>query len=87
MACVNAMEEIVREKVSELIEESGCCTCKKCRRDIECLALNAMPAKYASTPAGMLFSKLSQGNSEQCMIDLNVACVNAIETVKNNPRH
>lgn len=87
MALVNTMEEIVEAKIDELIKESGCCTCEKCREDIECLALNMLPAKYVSTAKGALFSKLSQGRLKQHMVDVNVACLNAIEFVKTHPKH
>ena len=87
MALFNMMEEFVEEAMDSLIEESGCCNCYKCREDIKCIALNSLPAKYVSTRKGELFSKLAQTARLQHTIDVNLACINAIELVKNNPHH
>lgn len=86
MAFVNTMEEIVRTRINNLIEGTDCCTCKKCLDDMTCLALNALPSKYASTQKGVLFSKISIA-FKQNNIDIDVACMNAINCVKNNPKH
>ena len=87
MSFVNSMEEIVRQSVNELIKSSGCCQCEQCIDDIMCLALNSLPPKYVTTTKGELYSKLSQAMIKQHSIDVNVAAVNAIEFVKNHPRH
>ncbi|MCM1227026.1 MAG: late competence development ComFB family protein [Clostridium sp.] len=87
MALVNAMEEIVKAKIDKLIADTDdCCTCDKCREDMACLALNALPAKYVSTNKGALFSKLS-AMVKQNTADIDVACINAINSVKDNPKH
>lgn len=89
MALVNTMEEIVMMKIDALLEEidGNCCTCEKCREDMACIALNSLPAKYVSTAKGKLFSKLSQTKGKQNTVDVNVACLNAIEYVKAHPQH
>lgn len=84
---VNSMEEIVRQCVDELLKESDCCKCEQCVADIMCLALNSLPPKYVATTKGGLYSKLSQAMIKQHSIDVNIACVNAIEFVKTHPRH
>lgn len=87
MALVNTMEEIVKAKIDKLIENTNdCCTCDKCREDMACLALNALPAKYVSTNKGALFSKLST-MVKQNTADIDVACINAIHSVMDNPQH
>lgn len=87
MALKNVMEEIVREKINSLLTENDCCKCSQCVEDMECLALNSLPAKYVSTLKGQLFSKLSQSAKKQSMVDVNIACINAINLVKSNPKH
>ena len=87
MALINTMEEIVDTKIDELIADSGCCACEHCKEDIKCLTLNALPPKYVSTAKGELFSKLSQAMIKQHSIDVNIACLNAIEFVKTHPKH
>lgn len=87
MALINTMEEIVDLKITELMADSDCCKCEQCREDIKCLALNALPARYVSTAKGELFSKLSNAMIKQHSIDVNIACLNAIEFVKTHPKH
>lgn len=87
MSLINTMEKIVESRIEELIKDSGCCTCEQCREDVMCLALNSLPAKYVSTAKGELFSKLSNAMIKQHSIDVNIACVNAIEFVKTHPKH
>ncbi len=87
MPLINTMEKIVESRIEELIKDSGCCTCEQCREDVMCLALNSLPAKYVSTAKGELFSKLSNAMIKQHSIDVNIACVNAIEFVKTHPKH
>lgn len=87
MALLNVMEEVVDARLEDLLKETDCCTCDQCREDIKCLALNALPSKYVSTQKGKLFSKLSTAMIKQHSIDVNIACINAIEFVKDRPRH
>lgn len=86
MALFNIMEEFVDGAMDSLIKESGCCSCYKCREDIKCIALNSLPVKYVSTRKGELFSKLEQ-TALQYTIDVNLACMDAIKLVKNQPHH
>jgi len=86
MALFNIMEGFVEEALDALIKESGCCNCYKCREDIKCIALNSLPAKYVSTRKGELYSKLEQ-TALQYTIDVNLACMDAIKLVKNQPHH
>lgn len=87
MSIVNVMEEVVDQRVKVLTKDADYCTCDQCLEDMMCLALNSLPAKYVSTSKGKLFSKLSATMISQHMIDVNIACVNAIEFVKERPRH
>ncbi len=87
MEIINVMEEVVDQRLKVLTKDAGCCTCDQCLEDMMCLALNSLPAKYVSTSKGKLFSKLSTTMISQHTIDVNIACVNAIEFVKERPRH
>ncbi len=87
MEIINVMEEVVDQRLKVLTKDADYCTCEECLEDMMCLALNALPAKYVSTSKGKLFSKLSATMINQHMIDVNIACVNAIEFVKERPRH
>lgn len=87
MDLVNMMEEVVDQRIKILTKDADYCTCDQCLEDMTCLALNSLPAKYVNTSKGKLFSKLSTTMISQHMIDVNIACVNAIEFVKERPRH
>lgn len=87
MDIINVMEEVVEQRLKLLTKDADYCTCDECMDDMMCLALNALPAKYVSTPKGNLFTRLSETMISQHMIDVNIACVNAIEFVKERPRH
>lgn len=85
---VNTMEQIVDNAVKALANaESDCCTCERCIEDMKCLALNSLPPRYVSTTKGELFSKLSQYMLQQASVDVNIACLNAINFVKSRPHH
>ena len=81
------MEEIVNNRILEMIKDSDCCKCEKCLDDIRALALNKLPSKYVSTNKGELFSKLAALKEHQGAIDLNIAVASAIESVAAHPRH
>lgn len=87
MSIQNVMEEIVNNKILEVIKDKDCCKCEKCLDDIRALALNKLPSKYVSTNKGELFSKLAALKEQQGAIDLNIAVVSAIESVSSRPRH
>lgn len=87
MSIQNVMEEIVNDKILEVIKDKDCCKCERCLDDIRALALNKLPSKYVSTNKGELFSKLAALKEHQGIIDLNIAVTSAIEFVSNNPRH
>lgn len=87
MAIINAMEKIVDLKMEELLKNSNCCKCEQCLENIKCIALNNLPAKYVSTTKGELFSRLGQIMIKQNTVDIDVAVMNAINIVKEHPRH
>lgn len=86
MALVNVMEQIVDDKLSQMLEGETCCKCARCIEDMKALALNRLPAKYVSTNSGELFTKLN-ATVRQSSVDINVAVAEAIELVAKHPSH
>lgn len=82
----NIMETLILEKLDELGDKLDCCKCKKCRMDIASYALNRMPPKYVATYEGSVYSKLDT-LSVQYEADLLNAIYQAVDIVKNSPRH
>ena len=88
MAVVNSMEPLIDSILEELLkEDKECCTCEHCMDDMRCLALNSVAPKYVSSEKGALFTKINNAMAQQRSIDTRVACINAIEFVKNHPHH
>lgn len=80
------MEEIVDEKLSQMLETEKCCKCKRCLEDMKAIALNKLPSKYVSSYNGELFTKLA-AVARQNSVDINVAVANAIDCVAAHPSH
>lgn len=87
MPIKNAMEDLVNDRILEVLKDKDCCKCEKCLDDMRALALNNIPSKYVSTHRGVLFTKLDMFTKHQVTIDLNVAVASAIESVAAKPRH
>lgn len=86
MALVNVMEQIVDEKIGQMLEGENCCKCQRCVEDMKAIALNRLPAKYVSTNSGELFTKLN-ATVRQSSVDINIAVAAAIEMVSKHPSH
>lgn len=86
MALINVMEDIVKDKLNEMLKTENCCKCDRCVEDMTALALNKLPAKYVSTHNGELFSKLNT-LVRQNSVDLNIAVAEAIACVSKKPSH
>ena len=86
MAIVNVMEDIVKDKLNEILKTENCCKCDLCIEDMTALALNKLPARYVSTHNGELFSKLNS-TVRQNSVDLNIAVAEAIACVSKKPSH
>lgn len=82
----NVMEDLVSEKLDEIIDTLDCCKCEQCRTDILSYALNRLAPKYVSTDIGRAFAKLDT-LSFQFEIDLMTALYESAEQVKRHPRH
>jgi len=83
---LNAADQVVMAKVSEMMAETDMCKCEKCYLDVCMYALNQLPNKYVTSRKGEVIS-----NVYTTAIDNNVAYVVAITTamemVKDNPQH
>ena len=84
---INVMEQMVDEKLEELLAKSDCCKCKQCVDDMRAIALNHLKPKYVSTDAGVLYTRVAASMEKQSNMDINVAVYNAIDIVSANPHH
>ena len=84
---INVMEQMVDEKLAELLPKSNCCKCKQCVDDMRAIALNHLKPKYVSTDAGVLYTRVAASMEKQSNMDINVAVYNAIDIVSANPHH
>ena len=83
---VNAYEELVKQHVLMMIEYMEMCSCDKCVSDACALVLNQLPPHYVTTRKGELFTQVNQAMQDQ-HIDLTVKVVQALQMVKDSPRH
>ncbi|MDD4003779.1 MAG: late competence development ComFB family protein [Elusimicrobiaceae bacterium] len=83
----NYMENLVEEELEQILSENpDFCRCRRCVTDVMVLALNRLPAKYASTPKGNIYVKLSTMDP-QLETDVVRELTIAIGKVAKNPRH
>lgn len=82
----NVMETLVEEQLDKCIASVGACDCEFCRADIKALALNKLPARYASRLQGSIITRADNMRS-QASTDVLAAVMEAIKIVQANPRH
>ena len=82
----NIMEDIVEQRMDELLPQSGCCQSEVCRMDIKAIVLNKFPAKYVVTTTGEIMTRLNS-YGRQNTADLTTAIMQAMEIVSKSPRH
>jgi competence protein ComFB len=83
---INLMEQVVRDRLFELIHNFEGCRCEKCIDDMEAIALNAIPPKYVNSEKGALFGKVGTMDlHNHHQIDLEI--IRAIDFVSKNPKH
>lgn len=83
---VNITEELVKEKVKEMMASYDMCKCEKCYLDACALVLNVLRPRYVTTHKGSLLSQLSAANNEY-QTELTVSVLQALMRVKESPRH
>lgn len=82
----NVMETLVEEQLDKFMKDADICTCDYCRADIKALALNKLPARYASRLEGNLITRVDNMR-RQASTDVIAAIIEAINIVSTNPRH
>lgn len=83
----NYMEDVVVEVYQDFKKSySQYCSCDRCSADIMVIALTKLKGKYAVSPTGEIFAKLSR-EDRQVRADALVVIVEAAELVSNNPNH
>jgi competence protein ComFB len=83
---INAADQIVMTKVSEMIAETDMCKCEKCFLDVCMHALNQLPNKYVTSKKGEVISNIYT-TAVANNVAYIVAITTAIEIVKNDPQH
>ncbi|MDP4146010.1 MAG: late competence development ComFB family protein [Bacillota bacterium] len=82
----NYTEELVKAALDDMIPRIKCCTCERCKQDIIAYALNHLPAKYAVTLEGEMYSKINE-LVQQSVVDIQVVILEAVDIVSKKPRH
>lgn len=82
----NYTEEAVALYLDRWLEGSDCCRCEICRMDVMAIMLNNLKPKYVVTDKGELYAKLDDFDP-QYKIDFMTIMSQAVQLVKNNPRH
>ncbi|MGN0638304.1 MAG: late competence development ComFB family protein [Huintestinicola sp.] len=83
---VNANEEIVKQRLPELLKEYDCCKCEKCVCDMMAIALNNIKPAYVNTAEGMLFKRINS-MLPQKNADIDIEILKAINLVSAHPKH
>jgi competence protein ComFB len=79
---INLAELAVKERLNEALSRFKCCECDRCIKDIMAIAVNTLPPKYIVRSEQDIAIELRKYEG-----DVVGALVNAVITVKNNPRH
>ncbi|CCO07105.1 late competence development ComFB family protein [Desulforamulus hydrothermalis] len=82
-----AVEQMLDDVLKKYAEKNpDTCTCPRCRLDVMAIALNNLPTRYVVTDEGGIYTKVAM---EQVggRAEIIAAILNAIQIVKNNPRH
>lgn len=80
---VNIMERLVLDKLDSAFSKFNCCKCDRCKKDVVALALNKLPPKYVVAEQ----DRLRDFIAAQTQTEVTTALVQAIITVRANPRH
>ncbi len=80
---VNAMENIVLEKLDYVLSKCQCCKCDRCKKDIVAKALNKLPPKYMVLAEGQPTPDIDHQTNAQVLS----AMIQAVLVVRAKPRH
>jgi len=83
----NCMEDFVLNQLDAVITiNQGVCNCKQCRHDIVAMALTHLPAHYAVSSRGEVYTRV-KAQEQQFNVDVITAITDAINVVKKYPHH
>lgn len=83
----NYMEDVVVDVYKEFQNNyPQYCNCPRCSADILVLALSKLKGRYAVSPEGEIFAKLSR-EDRQVRADALVMIIEAAEIVAKQPNH
>lgn len=85
MLLVNAMEDMVLDRLDTTLARFNCCKCNKCKKDIAAVALNRLTPKYIVLKEGD--TEKRKWIEDEYGSQVTGALVQAILLVKKNPRH
>lgn len=83
---LNVSEELVRERVVDVMNSLGTCTCDRCIVDTVALAVTNMPAKCIVADKDAIFPLLSYYRSKFAT-SVHTELMKAAMVVKDNPHH
>lgn len=83
---VNLTQHLVEEKIDEMIDTIGVCSCDICRYDILALALNSLENRFVTSNTGRLHVQL-EVYKKQYETDIIAALTKACVKVKASPYH
>lgn len=86
-ALKNIMEELVFEKLDEIMDKLGSCKCDNCRMDSAAFALNHLSPKYVVSNRGELISRSIVMDKGQSEMDVTMAIINGVSKIMEHPRH
>lgn len=82
----NYIEDIVIDKMPDILPKLDVCQCDRCKMDILAYVLNQIPPKYVVTKRGKIYAKLA-AIQIQFDADITVAITKAAGVVREKPRH
>lgn len=83
---INIAEELVKNKVKEMLPDFDMCQCEKCYLDVCAMVLNQTEGRYYTTEKGKLLQLLG-ATDYQFKTDLVVLIMHALKLVKEHPKH
>ena len=82
----NSMEDLVENRLGDLMRSADMCCCERCRADTKALALNKLPPRYVVSVGGEVYSRF-QELSTQNQVNITAAIMAAIRVVRQHPHH
>lgn len=87
MGFKNYMEDVIVEVYNDYKKRHlNYCTCDRCMADTIAIALTKLRGKYAVSPEGEIFAKISR-DDRQVRADALVVILEAIQQVGKQPNH